>query len=228
VIAALHSTLAVKVAAAVSTAQAAVWTAGVLQASTAWVGDFGDQQFTLGRAWYAHVEQQKVELYFADAAASDARVEQYCPGLQATMLALVEQVTGESASRRSGYCGPGVHVFPIGESVQRRGGDVHFDIEGLTPEQLRQRIPAITVVLMLSPPEHGGGLRVWDVLYDKTHLPPRDFFGRKSELMSYARGDLVVIDSYRLHRIQPFSGERDRITATCHAVREDDGWRVWF
>jgi hypothetical protein len=222
------NTLARRVPAAVPLRQAAAWTAGVLAAQDAWVGDFGDEQFTLGRAWYTHYEQKKTDLYFADAAASDARVETYCPGLQSAMIALVEQVTGERALRRPGYCGPGVHVFPIGERVARRGGDVHFDIEGLTPEHLAARTPAITLIVMLSPPQHGGELRVWDVCYEGSHLPPRDFLKRHSEELPYTAGDLVVIDSYRLHRIQPFRGDRDRITSTCHAVRENDAWQVWF
>lgn len=224
----LDHTLAIKVPGAVSTAQAAAWTAGVLHAHDAWVGDFEDDQFTLGRAWYTHYEQGKAALYFADAAKSDARVEEYCPGLQAALIGLVEQVIGERATRRPGFCGPGVHVFPIGRSVARRGGDVHFDIDGMTPDQLRARVPALTLILMLSPPEHGGGLRVWDARYDGSALPPKDFFARRCEVMSYAAGDLVVIDSYRLHQIQPFSGDRNRITATCHALRHDDGWKVWF
>lgn len=227
-IASLEGTLALKVPAAVSAAQVEAWTAGVLRAKRTWVSDFDDDQFTLGRAWYTHLEQDKTSLYFTDAVSSNARVERYCPGLQGAMMALVEQVTGEPASRRAGFCGPGVHVFPLGASVSRRGGDVHFDIEGLMPEQLLARIPAITLILMLSPPEHGGGLRVWDALYEGSHLPPRDFFGRRREVVSYAAGDLVVIDSYRLHQIQPFSGDHDRITCTCHAARHDDGWQVWF
>jgi hypothetical protein len=121
-----------------------------------------------------------------------------------------------------------VHVFPVGETVARWGGDVHFDIEGIPTEQLEARVPAITLIVMLSPPERGGGLRVWDVAYAGNHLPPRDLGKRTSEVWPYAAGDLVVIDSYRLHRIEPFSGDRDRITSTCHATREAGGWTVWF
>jgi hypothetical protein len=38
----------------------------------------------------------------------------------------------------------------------------------------------------------------------------------------------VLIDSYRLHQIQPFTGGRDRISVTTHLVLSDDGWQSWF
>ena len=37
-----------------------------------------------------------------------------------------------------------------------------------------------------------------------------------------------MIDSYRLHQIQPFSGDRDRLSVTAHLVFADGRWQVWF
>jgi hypothetical protein len=37
-----------------------------------------------------------------------------------------------------------------------------------------------------------------------------------------------MIDSYRLHQIQPFAGDKARITATCYALNNGEGWEVWF
>src|SRR5262245_60157770 len=76
-----------------------------------WVSDFDGEQFSLGRAFYTHFEQDRCREYFADAAASDARVEQTLPGLQQRMLRLVELLTGGACFARRGFCGPGVHVF---------------------------------------------------------------------------------------------------------------------
>ena len=50
-----------------------------------------------------------------------------------------------------------------------------------------------------------------------------------STVADYAAGDLVLIDSYRLHQIQPFAGARDRLSVTAHLVLAGEGWHVaWF
>jgi hypothetical protein len=106
---------------------------------------------------------------------------------------------------------------------------------------------------MLQPPEQGGELQVWDRLYEgEAEVDPEEHAehaerGMRSVLCSYQAGDLVVIDSHRLHMIQPFSGAVDRISATIHAVYVDEPppeaqesgggpsmstegghWQVWF
>jgi hypothetical protein len=50
----------------------------------------------------------------------------------------------------------------------------------------------------------------------------------ESAVVEYAAGDLVVIDSYRLHQIQPFSGDRDRLSVTAHLIFTDGRWQAWF
>lgn len=47
-----------------------------------------------------------------------------------------------------------------------------------------------------------------------------------SGVLDYAAGDLVVIDSYRLHQIRPFVGERMSVTA--HVVFADERWQSSF
>jgi hypothetical protein len=125
----------------------------VLAGRDGWIDDFDGEHFTVGRSWYTHFEQSLERDYFTGVRKSDAQVEQCCPGLQETMIGLIARVTGERAARRDSYCGPGVHIFPAGRSVARQGGDLHYDLEGLAPTHMRDRVPAITVVLMLSPAE---------------------------------------------------------------------------
>ncbi len=59
----------------------------------------------------------------------------------------------------------GAHVFTPGNEVSSKGGDVHYDVEGLTPEQLERRADAYSFVLMLQPCAVGGGLRLHDRRY---------------------------------------------------------------
>jgi hypothetical protein len=207
------------------------WVAGAYAARADWTPCFDGVQFTLGRAYYTHLEEGRPDDYFAAACASDARVERALPGLQARARAILSELVGEPVAPRAGWCGPGVHVFPAGAWLSRHGGDVHFDTEGLSDEQRAARAPALSLILMLQPPLHGGGLRVWDVLYagddgDGSLPPAAERAG--SVTIDYAPGDMVVIDSYRLHQIQPFDGPRDRLSLTAHAVWDGDRWVSWF
>jgi hypothetical protein len=203
------------------------WTRAVYAARAQWTPCFEGVQFTLGRAWYTHLEEGRDDEYFQAAAGSDALVERAVPGLQARLGAMMAELVGAPVTPRSGWCGPGVHVFPAGAWLSRHGGDVHFDTEGLAPDDLAGRAPAVSVILMLQPPVRGGGLRVWDARYDGADEVAEPERG-ESLLIEYAAGDLVAIDSYRLHQIQPFAGDRDRISVTAHLVRRHGRWWTWF
>lgn len=193
-----------------------------------WTADFEGDQFSLGRAFYTHLEQGKRDDYFAQAVASNAHVERLLPGLGASLIEAVGAMVGAPASQRPGWCGPGVHIFPAGGWLAQQGGDIHYDTEGLDADHAARGEPAITLVLMLQPPEQGGELKVWNARYAGSGEVDEATLARPSALVPYAAGDLVVIDSYRLHQIQPFEGTRDRVSATAHGVRVADGWHVWF
>lgn len=206
-------------------AECAQWAAGVYAARAEWTPAFEGVQWTLGRAWYTHLEEARVDDYFAAAAASDALVERQVPGMQARMLAQLAAIAGAPMTPRPGWCGPGVHIFPAGGWLAEHGGDVHFDVEGL--DAPLDYAPAWSAILMLQPPESGGGLRVWDERY-AGHDEVANAAALPSELATYEAGELIVIDSYRLHQIQPFAGARDRISVTAHAVLTVEGWQTWF
>jgi hypothetical protein len=204
------------------------WVRGAYGALGDWTACFDGVQFTLGRAYYTHLEEGRAGEYFAEARASDQRVERALPGMQARVRALLaELVVGAPVTPRSGWCGPGLHVFPADGWLACRGGDIHFDTEGLLPDELAARRPALSAIFMLQAPHRGGGLRVWDALYDGDDevSEPEDI---DSTVVEYAPGDLVVIDSYRLHQIQPFQGRRDRVSITVHLVLGAAGWQSWF
>lgn len=195
-----------------------------------WISDFDGVQFSLGRAWYTHLEQDREEEYFDNARTSDSQVEQFLPGLQEQLLSAISTLVRASAIRRPGWCGPGVHIFPAGAWLSHHGGDIHFDSEGLSETQRSRGLRALTLVLMFQPPEAGGALRLWDVTYAGSEEVPEELPRIASVDAVYGPGDLVIIDSYRLHQIQPFSGLRDRISATAHAALDASGsfWEVWF
>jgi hypothetical protein len=203
---------------------------GVLAGRDHWNSDFGGEQFSLGRAWYTHLEQGKSHEYFAQARASNLLVERFVPGLAGWMRERIGELVGAPAFPRRGWCGPGVHVFPAGEWVAQRGGVIHADIEGLTEAHVDERAPALSLVVMLQPPEAGGGLRLWDALHHEDDaLDTEQVAHLAHATITYKAGDLVVFDSYRLHQIQPFEGSTDRLSMTAHAAPFLPGrWEVWF
>jgi hypothetical protein len=202
------------------------WVRGVYRARADWTPCFDGVQFTLGRAYYTHLEEDRADEYFSKACASDALIERALPGMQARMRDLLAALVEAPVAPRPGWCGPGVHIFPAGQWLSENGGDVHFDTEGLLDEQLTARAPAMSIIVMLQPPVTGGGLRVWSNVYegqDEVAEPECPPF-----VVEYAPGDLVAIDSYRLHQIQSFQGSRDRVSITAHLVQTDQGWQAWF
>ncbi len=225
----LQAYLAIRYTGVLSPGECTGYVRGVYAGRGQWSSNFDGLQYTLGRAWYTHLEEEREDEYFANAAASDRDVRHYVPGLQERLIGAVSAVTGGVASRRKGWCGPGVHVFPARSWVAEHGGEVHLDNEGLSDDQLEARAPALSLVLMLQPPESGGGLRVWHRTYDghTVEFEPPGPPGL-AVTVPYGVGDLVVFDSYRLHQIAPFGGPLDRISATAHTVLTDAGWEVWF
>ena len=207
----------------------ASWAAAVLAARAAWTVDFDGDQFALGRAFYTHLETDRADAYFAGAAASDALVEQHLPGMQERVIDLYRALLGGDVRRRSRWCGPGVHIFPAGGWLAQRGGVTHFDTEGLSEHQLECDARAMTLVIMLQPAESGGGLRLWDVIHEGRDEAMPEELARPSAIALYEPGDALLLDSYRLHQIQSFGGDRDRISITAHAVEVDEEvWDIWF
>jgi hypothetical protein len=193
-----------------------------------WTPGFEGAQYTVGRAWYTDLEEDRAAAYFAAAPGSDKVVQELLPGLQEKLLGALAAIVGGEVVRREGWCGPGVHIFPARAWASTNGGDVHFDLEGLSAAQVNERAPALTAVAMLQPPDGGGGLRLWDRRFagEEGEIPPPAI---SPTVVEYGRGDLVLIDSYRLHQIAPFSGTHDRISATAHLARDAKGrWESWF
>ena len=214
---------------AATAAESAALTARVLRAQDHWTSDFDGEQFALGRAFYTHLETGRTKEYFARASDSDALVEDVLPGAQARTLALLAQLLGGQVRGRPGFCGPGVHVFPAGGKVAREGGVVHYDLEGLTEHQKARGHPAVTLVWTLQPAVWGGGLRLWDVLFDGRADTEIDSSGHTQVTVRAEAGDALLIDSRRLHQIRPFRGDAHRVSITVHAVEVDRGvWESWF
>lgn len=203
---------------------------GVYEGRSRWNRDFDGEQYSLGRAWYTHLEQGRSQEYFAHARASDRDVERFLPGMQEATRACLRRLLRAEVTTRPGWCGPGVHIFPPEEWVAKRGGVIHSDLEGLSEAHVMARERALSCVWMLQTPPTGGGLRLWDALhFEDDAVDPEALDSVAHATFRYEDGDLLVFDSYRLHQIQPFGGERERLSVTAHAARCGPGrWEVWF
>lgn len=201
----------------------------VLAARESWTPDFGGEQFALGRAFYTHFETGRSGEYFADATRSNERVESVLPGFQDEMRALLATLVGGRVVQRRGWCAAGVHVFPPREVVARKGGVVHYDVEGLAKDHARARKRAVSLIVMLQAPEDRGGLRVHGARYSGREHATAEEVATRSETIRYGVGDAVLLDSYRLHQIEGFGGKRERISATLHGAETSAGlWETWF
>ncbi len=220
---------AVHVPRAIAPERAATLASAVLGAESSWTPDFGGEQFALGRAFYTHFETARSKEYFADAERSNARVDAILPGFAEEMRALLARLVGGTVRQRRGWCAAGVHVFPAGEKVARAGGVVHFDVEGLPREHARAMRRAVSVILMLQAPTERGGLRVHAARYAGREHATEAEAATPWERVAYAAGDAVLLDSYRLHQIEGFGGDRARISATLHGAETSAGvWECWF
>jgi hypothetical protein len=224
----LSDHVAVKAQGFLSPEECRRYTRAVYEARPAWNEDFGGAQLSLGRAFYTHLEEGRSSEYFSRQAESDALLERHLPGFAARLVSAVALLGGNEAAPRKGWCGPGIHIFPAGAPVSEDGGSVHSDCEGLSVAHVEARLPAITVVAMLQPPVSGGGLRIWNAFHYQTSEIDPEEIEEESVTVPYSAGDLLLLDSYRLHQIRPFPGPLDRISATAHAALEAGTWEVWF
>jgi hypothetical protein len=209
--------------------RAADWARRVTDARADWTSDFGGSQFALGRPFYTHLESDRADLYFREVVRSDARVERVLPGMQGRMRDVFATLVGGTVRQRPGFSGAGVHVFEPGSPVARRGGTIHFDVEGLSPLHVARRARVFSLVVMLQPASWGGGLAVFDALFEGSEDPSPAALASRRVVLGYGAGDGVLLSSRRLHQIRPFRGTSPRISITLHGVEVDRGvFETWF
>lgn len=193
-----------------------------------WNSDFEGLQFSFGQAYYPHLEAGTTEEYFEKVPTSDELFNQVLPGLQEMAMKFLSSIVGGYVQQREGWSGPGIHIFPANGYAANNAGEVHFDLDGLTDEDRIALSPAVTMILMLQTPTSGGGLKVWNTKYAGRNADELSLDTIPSTIVEYGVGDLVFINSYTLHQIQPFQSESDRISLTIHSIYNGECWDCWF
>lgn len=206
----------------------------VYSAKASWTSGFGGEQFALGEVWYHYRETgASFSEYTARAAESIRTLEETIPGLYSRILGFLRQFTSPlPVSIRMGWAGPAVVIFPAHGRCAVKGGDIHYDWDGLESSEFEDPLlEAYSFVCMLSKPDKGGGLMIWTERYDSRR--DQDIEHPKvpqtpAARVNYLLGQLWMFRSMVAHRIEPFDGERDRVCLTFHVVKRGTGWSVWF
>jgi hypothetical protein len=193
-----------------------------------WNSDFDGLQFSFGQAYYPHLEAGTTDEYFQKVPNSDEQFNQTLPGLQEMAMKFLSSIVGGYVQQRDGWSGPGIHIFPANGYAANNAGEVHFDLDGISDSDRIALSPAITMILMLQPPTSGGGLKVWNTKYSGRTADELALDEIPSTIVEYGIGDLVFINSYTLHQIQPFQSQCDRISLTVHSVYNGECWDCWF
>lgn len=207
-----------------------------------WQAGAGPGDFTLGNVWYAHMEFGREHEYFASAPRARALVNRLFPGLEQQILAFCRLLTGDGDVQvRSGWGGPALVVFQAGSETARRGGVLHIDHDGLPAELLQARgADTFSFILPLQLPAERGHLMVWPDLYDPADRA-RYLIGSGDiadprppvQLLTHQLGTAIAIQSLRVHQIQGFEGNCDRVTLNWRLTRtataaDESRWVVWF
>lgn len=193
-----------------------------------WNSDFDGLQFSFGQAYYPHLEAGTTDTYFEKVEVSDRMFNQALPGLQEFAMKLLSSIVGGYVQQREGWSGPGIHIFPIDGYAAKNAGEVHFDLDGISDKDRMALSPAVTLIVMLQPPSTGGGLKVWNTKYAGFDALELNIETIENSILEYKIGDVVAINSYTLHQIQPFTSTVDRISLTVHSIFNGECWDCWF
>jgi hypothetical protein len=203
-----------------------------------WSSGFKGQQFSLGEAWYHYVEtgvESNPARYLDRAVPSREIIERHIPGLHAYIISFLSKLNPDKKVHiREHWAGPGIVTFLANNYVANQGGGIHFDTDGLLDEELADpSFKLRSFVATLQKPDSGGALRLWDYRYDHSIGEsvlddPANYNQVREGRIDYEVGSLYVFDGLKPHKIEPFSGDKDRVCLTFHGAYRADRFEIWF
>lgn len=216
------------------------WLDTLFRRSDLWTERMGFH--VMGPAWYADIETGNLASYHVLAEERCRMVRELFPGLVEMLQGTARFLPRELPVRaRSETLGPfwGEAALVLLGAEKAAGGVWHADLEGLAPYPqalLDESSQAFSAVMVLQAPAAGGSLIVCP---GHRALGPRiveetKVLDDKSVPISIADGDLLLFDSFFLHRIDAFevSPERShRVTAVTHFLLRHEPfphWEYWF
>lgn len=194
-----------------------------------------DGDFILGRSWYTAIDNREIMDYFDEAPFFNQLIRDSFPELLEKIMAVARTLTNqEEVQIRPGWAGPGITIFRPPSCTAETGGSCHIDYDGISKRMVDvpEGLEMFSFMLPISMPEDAAGLYVWPEIYQRFHhkryfdeiLDPE---GERFTI-PYSVGNLLGIHSLRVHQIEPFDGDIDRVVVTFHLGKLDGKWIVWF
>ena len=174
--------------------------------------------------------------------------QQYNPLLQKNFGWIYERLIQTLANTleapvmpHEGFALPGFHIFLADKLYEDdQLAYIHYDLQYLKLAwQDREGVDfksPISFTLAISLPKYGGGMYIWDAVYEDTKNRPDEEVEKMRDTKlrryhEYSRGQLFVHSGHFLHQIAPFfdvQPEDERITLQGHAIRHPDGWHYYW
>lgn len=223
----------------VSAADCERWLAQVWDDKEFWENRF---EFinSYGSAWYLDIEVGLLNYYYANATATNERLQRLEGLVQKLSSVCIDLVapdgsTGHPARPRKDNLGP--YWADAGVVIMTRGreGEIHADYEGLAPYPAKlfdANTRAYSAVLSLFKPKIGGNLKIWLKRFLGNEKPElEDYF---AQVADYAPGSVTIFDSFCYHQILASELTDDRpyrAIAGMHFLYMDapyPHWEYWF
>lgn len=189
----------------------------------------------LGRSWYTAIDNREVMDYFDEAPAFNRLIQDTFPELIEKIMAFARTMTNqEEVQVRPGWAGPGFTIFRPPSCTAETGGSCHIDYDGLSKRMVDvpEGLEMFSVMIPISMPEDAAGLYVWPEVYQR--FQHKRYFNEIEDpegerfTVPYSVGKLICIHSLRIHQIEPFNGDIDRVVITFHLGKLDGKWNLWF
>ncbi len=157
------------------------------------------------------------------------------------VLRVLNELLNEPVGLDPEFALPGFHIFFGHEAFTQPVASVHFDLQYGHYDWSKRykevdRSKPISLTLPIQLPASGGGLRVWDMTYDRFKAMPKQEFDRFKKTAPftyhpYEIGKIVVHSGHYLHQIAPLvkvhEGD-ERITLQAHALHTEQGWIAYW
>ncbi len=157
------------------------------------------------------------------------------------LLDALRDLLKEPVNFEAAFALPGFHIFQGHEAFTQPLASMHFDLQydhydwSKRYKEVDRYVP-ISMTLPIHLPTSGGGLRVWDMTYERSQKMSKAEFEHFKitapfTYYPYEPGKLVVHSGHHLHQIAPLADIRpgdERITLQAHAARTEQGWVVYW
>ena len=196
--------------------------------------------YTLGTASYIDILFGK-ETMMQRAAEDNPHLLENFQWLYDKLLIALHEILNGPVLLDPEFALPGLHIFLAHQAFTQPLASIHFDLQyghydWSTRYKWVDRSHPMSMTLPIVLPSGGGGLRIWDMTYERSQALGTTAFQEYTKSApftyhAYESGVLVVHSGHYLHQIAPLKDLKagdERITLQAHAARTEQGWVVYW